>query len=184
MANSYMKKDDFDNAIKYYQKSLTEHRTAEILGKLKEAEKFKAVREKEAYRSPQLADEEREKGNELFKQSKFADAVKHYTEAIKRNDADPRNYSNRAACYVKLMALPEAEKDCDAALQLDPNFVKAYIRKAAILHAKRDYMKAIDMCNEAKDKDVDGKHTQEIDAQVLLSHGRRDSEVKYLRLSY
>ncbi|TPX57936.1 hypothetical protein SpCBS45565_g06587 [Spizellomyces sp. 'palustris'] len=167
MANAYMKKGDLDNAIKYYNKSLTEHRTPDILTKLKEVEKLKATQEKESYRNPQLADEAREKGNELFKESNFAEAVKYYTEAIKRNDADPRNYSNRAACYVKLMAFPEAEKDCDAALQLDPNFVKAYIRKAAILHAKRDYVKAIDMCNVAKEKDVEGKHTQEIDAQIF-----------------
>ncbi|TPX55954.1 hypothetical protein PhCBS80983_g04906 [Powellomyces hirtus] len=167
IANSYMKKSDLNNAIKFFEKSLTEHRTPDILAKLKEAEKMKAVQEKEAYRNPQLSDEARELGNECFKKSDWPDAVKHYTEAIKRNDADPRNYSNRAACYIKLMAFPEAEKDCDAALALDPAFIKAYIRKAAILFAKRDYMKSIDMCNEAKAKDVDNKHTTEIDAQIM-----------------
>ncbi|KAI9008317.1 hypothetical protein BC832DRAFT_553737 [Gaertneriomyces semiglobifer] len=165
MANAYLKKDDLDNAIKYYQKSLTEHRTPDILNKLKEAERLRAVREKEAYRNPQLAEEAREKGNELFKQSNYAESVKFYTEAIKRNDADPRNYSNRAAAYIKLMALPEAEKDCDAALKLDENFVKAYIRKAGILHAKRDYMKALDMLQTASDKDTEGKHAVEIQQQ-------------------
>ncbi|KAI9106078.1 heat shock protein sti1 [Phlyctochytrium arcticum] len=171
MASVYMKKNDLDNAIKFYNKSLTEHRTADILTKLKEAEKLKAIQTKEAYRDPALSDQEREKGNELFKNSNFAEAVKHYTEAIKRNDADPRNYSNRAACYIKLLALPEAEKDCDAALAIDENFVKAYIRKAAILHAKRDYMKAIDMCNVAKEKDTEGKHTAEIDSQIYKAYG-------------
>ncbi|KAI8826796.1 uncharacterized protein EV422DRAFT_11060 [Fimicolochytrium jonesii] len=170
IGNCYMKKDDLLNAIRFYEKSLTEHRTPDILTKLKEAEKLKAVREKEAYRNPQLADEAREKGNVEFKNSNWPEAVKHYTEAIKRNDADPRNFSNRAACYIKLLALPEAEKDCDAAIALDVNFVKAYIRKAAILLAKREYMKSIDMCNEAKEKDVDGKHTAEIDQQIYKAY--------------
>jgi hypothetical protein len=66
------------------------------------------------------------------------------------------------------MALPEAEKDCDAALSLDEGFVKAYIRKAGILFAKRDYMKCVDMCNVAREKDVDGKHAAEIDGQVTF----------------
>ncbi|KAJ3152956.1 Hsp90 cochaperone [Geranomyces michiganensis] len=170
IGNAYMKKEDLVNAIKFFEKSLTEHRTPDTLAKLKEAERLRAVQEKESYRNPQLADEARERGNELFKQSNWPEAIKHYTEAIKRNDADPRNYSNRAACYIKLLALPEADKDCDAALKLDDKFIKAYIRKAAILHAKRDYMKCIDMCNEAKEKDTEGKHTAEIDGQIMKAY--------------
>jgi hypothetical protein len=36
MANAYHKSDDLTNAKTYYQKSLTEHRTPEILKKLSE----------------------------------------------------------------------------------------------------------------------------------------------------
>jgi len=166
MGNAYAKMNDLVNAIKYLEKSLSEHRTPDTLSKLRELEKLKVNADKEAYRNPQLSDEARERGNVLFKQQLFADAVKEYTESIKRNDADPRNYSNRAACYNKLMALPEAEKDCDKAIELDPKFVKAYIRKAAILFAKREFTKAMDVCNEAKSIDTEGKHTAELDGQI------------------
>ncbi|KAJ3186783.1 hypothetical protein HK101_009602 [Irineochytrium annulatum] len=159
--------NDLANAIKYYQKSLSEHRTKEVLEKLREVEKAKKLADKEAYRSVPLSDEAREKGNVLFKESKFADAVPFYTEAIKRNDADPRNYSNRAACYVKLMALPEAERDCEEAIKLDENFVKAYIRKASIQHAKRDFVKAMEVLQDAKSRDVDGKHANEIEQWMV-----------------
>ncbi|KAI0240151.1 Hsp90 cochaperone [Massospora cicadina] len=166
IGSSYLKKDDLDLAIKFFQKSLTEHRAPDILAKLKETEKAKAIREKEAYFDPKIADAEREKGNEFFKQSNFAEAVKHYTEAIKRNDRDPRSYSNRAACYTKLMALNEALKDCETCISLDPSFIKGYIRKAAIEFAKKDYAKCMEICESAKAKDVEKKHHAELDQQL------------------
>jgi len=88
--------------------------------------------------------QEKEKGNEFFKQGKLPDAVRHYTEAIKRNPTDPVLYSNRAACYTKLVAFPEAIKDCDEALKLDPNFVKAYIRKGHAQFVMKDYHKCLE----------------------------------------
>ncbi|KAI8609155.1 putative heat shock protein [Chytriomyces sp. MP71] len=177
MGNAYSKLNDHKNAIKFYEKSLSEHRTPDVLTKLRETEKLQKQLEKEAYRNPELADAAREIGNELFKKHDYVEAVKHYTEAIKRNDADPRNFSNRAACYIKLMALPEADKDCDEAIKLDAGFVKAYIRKASILLAKRDYSKTMEMCNEAKEKDVEGKHTTEIE-QVMLKAYQGLNEVQ------
>jgi stress-induced-phosphoprotein 1 len=116
--------DNLPEAIKYYQKSLTEHRTADILTKLQETEKLKEVRDREAYQNPELADEARNKGNELFKVQDYAGAVPFYTESIKRAEKDPRGYSNRAACYMKLMALNEAMNDVDKAISLDPTFGK------------------------------------------------------------
>ena len=77
-----------------------------------------------------------------------------------------RNYTNRAACYIKLLALPEADKDCDMALKHDPNFVKGYIRKGAVLIAKRDFMKAMNWLKDAKEKDTEGKSATEIEQLI------------------
>jgi stress-induced-phosphoprotein 1 len=163
-----MKMDDYQNAIKYFNKSLAEHRTADILNKLRESEQILEKRAKEAYINPEIADQEREKGNDFFKKNQFPDAVKCYTEAIKRNPSDPRNYSNRAASYAKLMALPEAEKDCDEAIKLDEKFIKAYIRKAAIQFTKKEFTKCIEICNLAISKDAEQKHTAELQGQVSM----------------
>lgn len=64
----------------------------------------------------------REEGNKLFKGGDFAGSVKSYTEAIARDPADARGYNNRAAAYQKLVAFPEALKDADKAISVDPTF--------------------------------------------------------------
>ncbi|CAG8498015.1 299_t:CDS:10 [Ambispora gerdemannii] len=170
IGNACVKLDKFDDAIKYYNKSLTEHRTPDILKKLNEIEKLRVKREKEAYYNPELSDQARERGNELFKKNDFAGAVKEYTEAIKRNEKDPRAYSNRAACYTKLMAFQEALKDCETCISFDPTFVKAYIRKAAVEFLKKEYGKCLETCELARQHDIEKKHATEILQQIRKCH--------------
>ncbi|KAJ1679364.1 Hsp90 cochaperone, partial [Spiromyces aspiralis] len=170
MGSAYLKKDDLDNAIEYFNKSLTEQRSPDIFTKLRETEKLKKRREEEAYIDEGKAEEARERGNTLFKENKFAEAVKEYTEAIKRSPKDPRNYSNRAACFTKLFAIPDAIKDCNKSIELDPTFIKAYLRKANIEVLKKDYAEAIEICEEAMEKDTDGKHRAEIEAQIATCY--------------
>jgi stress-induced-phosphoprotein 1 len=119
---AYAKKGDLAQAIKFFEKSLTEHRTPDVLNKLREAEKAKAEADKLAYIDPEQSEKAREEGNTLFKAGDFAGAVKAYTESIKRNPSDPRGYNNRAAAYQKLVALPEALKDANEAIKIDPAF--------------------------------------------------------------
>ncbi|XXG75931.1 hypothetical protein AAC387_Pa08g0395 [Persea americana] len=134
---------DYEPAIETFQKALTEHRNPETLKKRNDAEKAKKDLEQQEYFDPQIADEEREKGNECFKQQKYPEAVKHYTEALRRNPQDPRVYSNRAACYTKLGALPEGLKDAEKCIELDATFSKGYTRKGAIQFLMKEYDKAL-----------------------------------------
>ncbi|KAM3687075.1 hypothetical protein ACB098_10G050000 [Castanea mollissima] len=139
---------DYEPAIESFQKALTEHRNPDTLKKLNDAEKAKKELEQQEYFDPQVADEEREKGNEYFKQQKYPEAIKHYTESLKRNPKDPRAYSNRAACYTKLGALPEGLKDAEKCIELDPTFSKGYNRKGAVQFFMKEYDKALETYQE------------------------------------
>ncbi|KAI5064201.1 hypothetical protein GOP47_0020871 [Adiantum capillus-veneris] len=135
---------DYDVAIEAFNKALTEHRNPDTLKKLNEAERAKRDLEQKEYFDPEIADKERELGNECFKAQKYPEAVKHYSEAIKRNPNDVKVYSNRAACYTKLGAPTEALKDADKCIELDKTFVRGYARKGAAQFFMKDYHKALE----------------------------------------
>ncbi|KAH9962422.1 activator of Hsp70 and Hsp90 chaperone [Russula dissimulans] len=153
IGTAYAKKDDLTAAIRFFEKSLTEHRTPDILNKLKDAERAKAAVDRAAYIDPALSAAAREEGNRLFKEGDFAGAVKSYAESIKRDPSDARGYNNRALAYTKLVALPEALKDAEEAIRVDPKFVKAHIRKASVLVALREYTKALEALDVAREQD-------------------------------
>lgn len=171
MGKAFMKLEKYNDAISCFEKSLTEHRTQDVADALKEAKKHLEEQEKQSYLDPALSEEYRAKGNECFKKGLYPEAISHYNEALKRNFNDPKVYSNRAACYIKLMAFREAEKDCDAALKLDPTFPRARIRKAQVLHAKHEYMESLDILIKLTEEDKEGIYTAEI--APLMANARR-----------
>lgn len=165
IGTSYEKMGDLPDAIDNYQRSLTEHRTPEILNKLRAAEKAQITAEKNAYMSPEEAEKARELGNQKFKEADWPAAVDAYSEMIKRAPEDPRGYSNRAACFIKLLGFPSAVQDCDEAIKRDPKFIRAYLRKAQAYFAMREYSKCLDTCTEAAAHDEGGKNAREIEQQ-------------------
>jgi len=74
-------------------------------------------------------------------------------------------YSNRAACFIKLLAYPSAVQDCNEAINRDPKFIRAYLRKAQAYFAMREYNKCLDVCTEAAERDEGGKNAREIEQQ-------------------
>lgn len=171
IGSAYLKKDDLEHAITFFEKSLTEHRTPEILNKLRQTEKEQKERARQAYIDPAKAEEERNRGNTLYKEGDFPGSVQAYTESIKRNPSDPRGYTNRASAYTKLAALPEALKDAEEAIKVDPKFVKAYIRKSNVLFSMKEFTKALEAANAANEVDetIEGGPQHKREIQPLLT---------------
>lgn len=161
IGNVYFKQNDYNKAIEYFQKSLSEVPNDAVSKKMKQAQKILKDEEIKAYIDPEKAETAREEGNQLFKSGDFPGALKSYNESVKRNPADARTFSNRAACYTKLAEFTLALRDVDECLRLDPKFVKGYLRKGAICvtlketaKAKHAYEQALEIdpnCQEARD---------------------------------
>jgi len=149
MGNAYLKQDKLKEALQYFDKSVSEFRDPQVLKVRQELEKKVKEADRQAYINPEMAMDEKNKGNEAYQKGDFPTALKHYSEAIKRNPEDAKLYSNRAACYAKLMEFRYALEDCDKCIKLDPNFVKGYIRRGMALMALHEPGRALKAYEEA-----------------------------------
>jgi stress-induced-phosphoprotein 1 len=149
IGNAHLKLNQRSDAVKFFQKSLSEHRDPAIIKKVQLIEKQIKEEAEKAYLDPAMAEEERQRGNDFFTQGDYPNAVKAYSEAIKRNPEDAKIFSNRAAAYSKLMEFNLALKDCDKCIELDPQFIKGHIRKGHICIALKNFQKAIEAFEKA-----------------------------------
>ncbi|KAK8710508.1 hypothetical protein V6N13_145828 [Hibiscus sabdariffa] len=87
---------------------------------------------------------------------KYPEAVKHYTESLRRNPKDPRvrslipnlHTAIELHAYTKLGEMPEGLKDAEKCIELDPTFSKGYTRKGAIQFFMKEYDKALETYQE------------------------------------
>ncbi|KAM8717079.1 hypothetical protein ACLKA7_003877 [Drosophila subpalustris] len=177
IGNTYRKMENYKQAKFYYEKAMSEHRTPEIKTSLSEVEAKIKEEERRAYIDPTKAEEEKEKGNDYFKKGDYSNAVKHYTEAIKRNPDDPKLYSNRAACYTKLAAFDLGLKDCDTCIKLDEKFIKGYIRKGKILQGMQQTSKASTAYQKALELDPNNAEAIDGYRQCSMNFQRNPQEV-------
>lgn len=176
IGTTYLKQSDYQSAIQFFEKSLTEHRTPEVLSKLRSTQKLLKEQEAKAYVNPEKAEEARLEGKEYFTKGDWPNAVKAYSEMIKRAPEDARGYSNRAAALAKLMSFPEAVKDAEQAVKIDPTFIRAYIRKASAEIALKEFSKAIETLDLARSKDAEvtkGANAREIDQLYSKAYSQR-----------
>eukprot|EP00039_Didymoeca_costata_P013945 m.218691 g.218691 ORF g.218691 m.218691 type:complete len:333 (-) comp15905_c1_seq5:115-1113(-) len=165
MAKAYTAKKELEEAVRFYDKALTNHRFKDYLNaKQKVQTEIKELKRREKI-NPDLAAEHKAKGNEFFKASQFPEAIKEYTEALERNPDDAnfcsRVYSNRSACYTKMMEIPHSLKDAEKCIELDPKFIKGYLRKGNCLIAMKKYSEAITAFQEGLKVDPNNGEAKE-----------------------
>nr|XP_054766032.1 tetratricopeptide repeat protein 1-like [Lytechinus pictus] len=75
------------------------------------------------------------RGNNLFKQDEFLDAISSYSQALEVCPLCYKKersimYANRAACRVRREQNEMAIEDCNKALELHPHYLKVWLRRA------------------------------------------------------
>ncbi|XP_032364233.1 tetratricopeptide repeat protein 1 isoform X7 [Etheostoma spectabile] len=122
---------------------------------LREVEKELTEEEKESRRRQSLT--LKEKGNSQFKAGDWAAAARSYTEALGFCPVcfSPERsvlFSNRAAARLHLELKDAAISDCSRAIELNPDYVRALLRRAELYEqtekldeALEDYKKVLDL---------------------------------------
>lgn len=178
IGHAYKKMENWKQAKIYYEKSMSEHRTPEIKTLLSDIDKIIREQERKAYIDPVKAEEEKELGNQKYKSGDYPGAIKHYSEAILRNPDEPKYYSNRAACYTKLTAFDLGLKDCEKIVELDPKFIKGWIRKGKILQAMQQQGKALTAYQKAVELDPQNSEALEGYRSCAVSASSNPEEVR------
>ena len=136
---------------------------------LRDLEKLKKKKDEENYINPEKAEESNNAANELFKQGAFPGALEAYTEAIKRNPKSAKYYSNRAACLIKLMEFTRALTDVDKSLELEPNFIRALLRKGNIHFLLKENHKSLEAYQKVLTLEPDNAEAKEGYQKTYLS---------------
>lgn len=92
-------------------------------------------------------------GNEMLKQDKYQSAIDCYTEAIAIDGKNAVYFCNRAAAYGKMGDHHKCLADCHKALELDPNYSKAYGRKGLAHTALEQHKEAQECFQKALELD-------------------------------
>jgi len=104
-----------------------------------------------------LSEEYKVQGNEAFKQGNYKKAKELYTSAILQFDGNHVIFTNRAQAEIQLKEYFEASKDCEAAIKLNPDSIKAHIHLAKALNGLSEKAAAIRILELAED--ISNEHT-------------------------
>lgn len=143
---------------------------------------------KTTYRKAKSLLAKKEEGNKEFRAGSYQDAYKTYTEAL---EIDPNNkftnsklYCNRATVCSKIGKDEQAIEDCTKAIELDENYIKAYMRRAKCYMDSEQYEEAVrdyeKICN--LDRSRENKKLLQ-DAKLELKKSKRKDYYKLLGVS-
>ncbi|KAF8796572.1 Stress-induced-phosphoprotein 1 like protein [Argiope bruennichi] len=176
MASAYMKLKDYEKAKTYYQKSLTEHRTRDTINKLSEVEKILKEEERKKYLDPEKALEEKNKGKECFQKGDYPAAMKHYTEAIRRNPDDAiLGLHNRAGLLIRI------KTRIRIALKLET--LRGYVRKGMALMALKEHAKASSTFQKALEIDPNNQEALDGYRKCISQSSSNPEEIRKQAMS-
>jgi len=121
------------------------------------------------YLNPERALELRNSGNDDFRNKNFLSALKNYTAALgylqESHPEKPATLCSRANCFIQLQKYDECLVDCNAALKLNPKYVRALFWRSSVFGALNKVKPAlhsaeIALCLEPENKVIYELHKE------------------------
>ncbi|XP_066029508.1 tetratricopeptide repeat protein 28-like [Pocillopora verrucosa] len=135
------------------------------------------------------ADVYRNQGNEAFKRGEFINAIHFYTKGIKMNcdekELKAKLYNNRAIAHFKLGNHQDSRRDAEAAIELNPTFLKAIVRGATACVELKRFEEAITWCDKGLLIDKNNRILLSLRLQSFREVGDKSMEEKdHITCSY
>ena len=147
------------------QPDRTEEQCNDSSDQFYDCQQTQVLTEEELDRRKHESNDLKTKGNDLFKQKLYDESIDCYTEALSicpKQLVCERSvlHSNRSAALIHCNRLDEALEDSNAAIDLNPDYVKAILRRAQMYRqindklddSLKDYQRVLELdpnCTEA-----------------------------------
>eukprot|EP01100_Stratorugosa_tubuloviscum_P004113 TRINITY_DN2014_c1_g1_i1.p1 TRINITY_DN2014_c1_g1~~TRINITY_DN2014_c1_g1_i1.p1 ORF type:complete len:418 (-),score=222.37 TRINITY_DN2014_c1_g1_i1:51-1304(-) len=79
------------------------------------------------------AEDWKEEGNNFFRDTKYIEALEAYSKAIELDATNHIYYTNRSTTYAYLWMGDKALKDADKAIEINPEWIRGYLRRSRAL---------------------------------------------------
>ncbi|XP_060526118.1 uncharacterized protein LOC132701882 [Cylas formicarius] len=125
----------------------------------------------------------KELGNNAVKESKFTEAILHYTHAIKLDPDNYTLYSNRSYAFLKEQQYYFALEDANVAIRLNPSWPKGFFRKGEVEYATGHYIAAYEayrLALKLKPEDANIVEALNRSAREILREKEADAKIPWL----
>ncbi|XP_013781077.1 hsp70-Hsp90 organizing protein 1-like isoform X1 [Limulus polyphemus] len=129
----------------------------------------------------------KETGNKCIKAEKYAEAVFHYTHALKIDDSIYQIYSNRSFAFLKMQQYYYALQDANKVIELNPEWAKGYFRKAEVEYQTQHYAEALESYRKALQLQEDENGLVELirkTKQELVKQQKDDQQVPWVAAGF
>ncbi|XP_052672476.1 tetratricopeptide repeat protein 1 [Harpia harpyja] len=125
----------------------------------------------------------KEKGNEQFKKGDYGEAEDSYTKALQICPACFQKdravlFSNRAAAKMKQDKTEAALSDCSKAVELDPNYIRALLRRAELYEKTEKLDEALEDYKAVLEKDPSVHQAREACVRLPRQIEERNEKLK------
>ncbi|KAG7571942.1 Tetratricopeptide repeat [Arabidopsis suecica] len=129
--------DDSDGFETASEREVSDNEEEDEIEQIQQSDKPENKDDESKQKAMEDANEAKLEGNKLFGNGVYEEALLKYElalqfaqEVLESEELRSICYSNRAICYLKLGKYAEAIKECTKAIELNPSYTKAFVRRA------------------------------------------------------